>query len=98
MKRVLVMASNSQYQSMKASVHAYAGRRKIDACVLTKLDESTSLGEGLSVLLQSDIPLAYTTDGQEIPADIGTPTAHGLVAKAVAMLKETISDKNVAGI
>ena len=92
MKRVLVLAANSQLQSLKASTHAYTSRRGIDACVLTKLDESASLGEAISVVLQKSLPVAYTTDGQEIPKNISRASGHALVAKAVAMLKESIND------
>lgn len=91
LKRILVVASNSQLQSLKASTHAYATRRGIDACVLTKLDEAISLGEAISVVLEKSLPLAYTTAGQEIPKDIERATGHGLVAKAVSMLKDSIN-------
>ncbi len=92
MKRVLVLAANSQMQSLKASTHAYCSHRGIDACVLTKLDESASLGEAISVVLQKSLPVAYTTDGQEIPKNISRASGRALVAKAVAMLKESIND------
>lgn len=85
-ERVLVMACNSQLQSLKASAHAYASGN-LTACVLTKLDETASLGEVLSVVLRQKIPVCYTTDGQDIPKDIALATGHGLVAKAVALLK-----------
>ena len=40
------------------------------ACVLSKLDESQSLGEALSIVIEKRLPVAYVTDGQEIPKDI----------------------------
>lgn len=86
-KRVLVLACNSQLQTMKASTHAYASRQGIDACVLTKLDEAASLGEAMSVVLERQLPVAYTTNGQEIPRDIAKASAHQLVAAAVALVK-----------
>ncbi len=93
MKRVLVLACNSQYQNLKASIHAYSSQRKVDACVLSKLDETASLGESLSVVTQEGLPLAYITNGQEIPADIETASGHGLVAKAVALLKPSAAEQ-----
>lgn len=96
MKRVLVLACNSQYQNLKASVHAYSSQRKVDACVLSKLDETSSLGEALSVITQEQLPLAYMTDGQQIPADIHLASGHGLVAKAVGMLKQQQLDQHAA--
>ena len=88
-KRVLVMACNSQVQTMKASTHAYNSQHGVDACVLTKLDESASLGEAISVVLERQLPVAYTTDGQEIPKDIRCASGHQLVAAAVGLLKTT---------
>lgn len=93
-QKVLVMACNSQLQTMKASTHAYNSARPVEACVLTKLDEAASLGEAISVVLERQIPVAYTTDGQEIPKDITQASGHKLIAAAVAMLKQP-SDSGV---
>ncbi|WNO07895.1 flagellar biosynthesis protein FlhF [Teredinibacter sp. KSP-S5-2] len=97
-KKILVMSCNSQWQTMKASAHAYSSSgRPVDACVLTKLDETASLGEAISVILQQGLPLAYTTDGQEIPKDIAKASGHSLVARSVALLKNNSADTaNVA--
>ncbi len=85
-KTYLVMSSNSQSQMLKASVHAY-GAANLQGCVLTKLDETASLGEALGVVMQSKLAVAYTTDGQDIPKNIEVAKAHQLVAKAVSLLK-----------
>jgi flagellar biosynthesis protein FlhF len=85
-KTYLVMSSNSQAQMLKASVHAY-GTANLQGCVLTKLDETASLGEALGVVMQSGLKVAYTTDGQDIPKHIDVAKAHQLVAKAVSLLK-----------
>ena len=85
-KTYLVMSSNSQSQMLKASVHAY-GAANLQGCVLTKLDETASLGEALGVVMQSKLAVAYTTDGQDIPKNIDVAKAHQLVAKAVSLLK-----------
>jgi len=96
-KRVLVMACNSQHQTMKASTHAYKSAAGIDACVLTKLDEAASLGEAIGVVLERGISVAYTTDGQEIPKDIKQASGHRLVAAAVALLKATGPEREQTG-
>ena len=44
-----------------------AARRR--ACV-TKLDEATSLGGTLSALIRAKLPLAYLSDGQQVPEDL----------------------------
>lgn len=85
-KTFLVMSCNSQAQMLKASVHAYGGAR-LQGCILTKLDETASIGEALGVAIQNRLPIAYTTDGQDIPKNLEVARAHQLVSKAVALLK-----------
>lgn len=85
-KTYLVMSCNSQAQMLKASIHAY-GAARLQGCVLTKLDETASIGEALGVVMQNRLPIAYTTDGQDIPKNLEVARAHQLVSKAVALLK-----------
>lgn len=87
-KSYLVLSCNSQQQMLKASIHAY-GAAGLRGCVLTKLDETASMGEALGVILESSLPIAYTTDGQDIPKHIDVARGHQLVSKAVALLKIT---------
>ncbi len=95
-KRVLVMACNSQLATMKASVHAHKGQHGLHACVLTKLDESATIGEAMSVVMNNQLPIAYTTDGQDIPKDISQATGPNLVAKAVSVAKGQYSQENAS--
>lgn len=86
LERILVLACNSQLQTLKASAHAHSGG-KLRGCVLTKLDEAGSLGEALGVIIQQKLPVLYCADGQAIPNDLSVASAAGLVAKAVGMMK-----------
>ena len=86
-KRLLVLSSLSQLQTLKASIHAYQPRQNIDACVISKLDEATSLGEAISALIEHQLGVAYVTDGQEIPRDIQQANSRNLVANAVSIAK-----------
>lgn len=92
---LLVMACNSQLQMMKATVHAHQSAR-LAGCVLTKLDETSSLGEAMSVLLEHKLILHYTTNGQEIPQDIERARGHKLVAKAVVLMKSGMGSRALA--
>ena len=85
-KSLLVLSCNSQEQMLKASIHAY-GAARLHGCVLTKLDETASMGEAMGVVMQKRLPVVYTTDGQDIPKNIDVAKAHQMVAKAVALLK-----------
>ena len=89
LKKLLVVSSTSQLQTMKASMHAYSSSKPIFSSVLTKLDEAASLGDILSLVLEQNLPVSYFTDGQEIPKDINAAQGHALVAKAVALMKNT---------
>jgi flagellar biosynthesis protein FlhF len=86
LERILVLACNSQLQTLKASAHAHSGG-KLRGCVLTKLDEAGSLGEALGVVIQQKLPVLYCADGQAIPNDLAVASAAGLVAKAVGVMK-----------
>lgn len=86
-KKMLVLSCNSQLQMLKASVHAYK-KSGISGVVLTKLDESASLGEAVGLMAEANLPVVYTTDGQEIPKDIQVAQAHQLVSRAVNLAKQ----------
>lgn len=83
---LLVMSANSQIQMLKATQHAYQGAG-LRGCILTKLDETASLGEALGVIMEKGLPLVYTTDGQEIPRDLSLAKGHQLVSRAIALAK-----------
>lgn len=51
-----------------------------EGVILTKLDETVCLGAALSVLVQHELPLIYTTAGQCIPDDIGVADGMHLAA------------------
>jgi flagellar biosynthesis protein FlhF len=46
--------------------------------ILTKLDESFSLGSLLDLLVNTDLPVAYLTNGQDVPDDIDAATPEKL--------------------
>ncbi len=82
----LVMAANAQAQSLDDTIRAYLPQHP-QACILTKLDETPSLGGALSVLIRHRMPLDYTTDGQRVPEDITAADARVLVCRAAQALK-----------
>ena len=90
-KPILVMACNSQLQMMKATIHAHQSVQ-LQGCILTKLDEAATLGEAISVVIEHQLPVCYTTDGQEIPQDIQLAKGHKLVAKAVSLMKSGLGN------
>ncbi|MFL0797393.1 MAG: flagellar biosynthesis protein FlhF [Cellvibrionaceae bacterium] len=83
-KTLLVLNSSSQFQVMRSAVHSY-GEANLCGCVISKLDEAVSMGEVLGVVLESNLPVYYTTDGQEVPADLQVARGHQLISRTVKL-------------
>ncbi|AUZ58185.1 Flagellar biosynthesis protein FlhF [Pseudomonas sp. XWY-1] len=81
-KNYLVLATTSQKQVLTAAYHSYK-RCGLTGCILTKLDETASLGDVLSLAISHELPVAYLTDGPRIPDDLHLPRGHQLVTRAV---------------
>jgi flagellar biosynthesis protein FlhF len=58
-------------------------------CVLTRLDETVTLGGLLSSLASSQLPLAYCCEGVRIPEDIRPARAHQLIARAIELARQS---------
>ena len=58
----------------------YRGLRP-EGAVLTKIDETGRLGAALSVLLENELRVAYTSHGQQVPTDLETGDASNLVLR-----------------
>ena len=83
-RNYLVVSSTTQMLAVEETIKAFS-QATIEACVITKLDETTSLGGTLSALIQHRIPAAYLGDGQRVPEDLKVAKAHGLVTKAITI-------------
>ncbi|AIR90089.1 flagellar biosynthesis protein FlhF [Pseudomonas cremoricolorata] len=83
-KNYLVLATTSQKQVLSAAYHSYK-RCGLAGCILSKLDETASLGEVLSLAIGHQLPIAYLTDGPRIPDDLHLPRKHQLVSRAVSV-------------
>jgi flagellar biosynthesis protein FlhF len=85
-KRYLVLSATSQMTVNDEVISAFSGI-KPERCILTKIDETTSLGGSLSVLIKHKFPVSYMGDGQRVPDDFHPASARRLIAKAAAILK-----------
>ena len=83
-KTHLVLSATAQMLALDETVRAFQDGLP-DGCVITKLDEATSLGAVLSVISEQQIPVAYVTDGQRVPEDISPARSHRLVSRAIAL-------------
>jgi flagellar biosynthesis protein FlhF len=95
-RNYLVLATTSQKQVLTAAYHSYK-RCGLAGCILTKLDETASLGEVLSLAISTELPVAYLTDGPRIPDDLHLPRSHQLVSRAVSVqVQEEPSEEAMA--
>ena len=82
MRHYVVLPANCQTADLHDVVSRYAPL-KPEACVLTKLDETSRLGGALSVAIRHKLPLAYVCDGQRVPEDLHNARSHRLVVRAM---------------
>jgi flagellar biosynthesis protein FlhF len=78
LRSLLVLPANLQAHDMAETVRRYRMAQP-EAVVLTKLDETGRLGTALAVAVKHGLPLAYTTAGQQVPADLEAADASRLV-------------------
>ncbi len=90
---LLVLPANAQLSWLDSAMEDYRPSAPV-AAVVTKLDETRSLGEVLGVVTREHLPLAYSTDGQEIPDDLSVASADALVVRAVLLDPEGDSAKS----
>ncbi|MCE9781052.1 flagellar biosynthesis protein FlhF [Shewanella algae] len=84
----LVLSATGQRRVLEEAVSHFQ-RIDLAGAVLTKLDESVSLGAALSVLIQSGLSLSYITDGQRVPEDMQVADTLTLAKQALAVLNKT---------
>lgn len=87
METCLVMSAAAQAGSIEETFEKFAAAQP-SSCVLTKLDEATSLGGAISALVRTKLPLAYVSDGQRVPEDLAPARAHQLIARAVELARK----------
>ncbi|MEE4185484.1 MAG: flagellar biosynthesis protein FlhF [Gammaproteobacteria bacterium] len=66
---LLALPANVQTETAHEIVRVFASAQPL-GCILTKVDEATSLGGVLSALMDARLPLAYICDGQRVPEDL----------------------------
>ncbi|GEM74346.1 flagellar biosynthesis regulator FlhF [Vibrio sagamiensis NBRC 104589] len=82
----LVLPATAQRRVLQETLEHFR-RIPLSGCILTKLDESLSLGEFISVVIQNAMPVAYIANGQRVPEDIVMAQPKYMVAKANELLE-----------
>jgi len=84
-KSYLVVSASSQQQVLDETVQAYK-KAFLDGCIITKLDETLSLGGALSTIAKHKLPITYISDGQRVPEDLQQASPIELVKSSVSMM------------
>jgi len=85
---LLALPANAQADALREIVEAFRAAGP-SGCILTKIDEATSLGGALSALIRSGLPLAYITNGQRVPEDLhfARPRKTWLIKAALELIR-----------
>jgi len=86
-KTYLVMSANTQTSTLNEVIRSFR-KSNLKGCILSKLDETTSLGGAISTILRYQLPIAYISDGQRVPEDLYPARSHTLVSKAVTLMQQ----------
>lgn len=87
LQNYLVLSATSQRRVLEDSYKRFS-KIGIDGLILTKIDESLSLGDAASLCIQNDLPLSYITTGQRVPEDLEPANARSFVLKLLANIEE----------
>ncbi len=66
----LVLSASMKEEDMIKHYLRYKDDFKIDSLIITKLDESTTIGNALSFSYRYSLPILFYTDGQKVPEDL----------------------------
>jgi len=83
-KTSLVLSSTTQLSGLRDIVNGFSSY-KASECIVTKLDECTSLGSMLSVMIEENMPVTFVSDGQRVPEDLHPANTHDLVTKSISL-------------
>ena len=82
LNKLLLMSANTQLHNLREAVSSYSECNP-NGCVITKTDESSQLGNVLTVAIEDSMPIWYETFGQKIPEDIRAIDASDLIQRAI---------------
>jgi flagellar biosynthesis protein FlhF len=88
LETTLVLSASAQAGAIEEAVTRFAPA-KPTTCMLTKLDEATSLGGAISTLIRARLPVTYVSEGQRVPEDLAPARAHQLIARAVDLSRKS---------
>ena len=82
-----VLSASAQRRSLEEVIQTF-NKIELEGTILTKLDETTGLGEALSVVVQHRLPVAYISDGQRVPEDLHPARSNNLINRSLSMMQD----------
>ena len=89
-KTYLTLATNCQRGVLTETGDKFK-EMNLAGCILTKVDETTSMGGAITVAVENDLPISYFCDGQQVPEDIHLARAHSIVSRSVSVMQHMAS-------
>lgn len=81
-KRLLCLNATSTGETLANVIKAYKGRG-LEGCIMTKIDEAATIGNGLDAIIRERLKLYYVTNGQRVPEDILIANKQHLIQEAL---------------
>lgn len=94
-KNYLTLSATTQSSVLNDIINAFS-HLDLNGCILTKTDETNSLGGAISSLISHRLPLAYICDGQQVPEDINLARPNTLVKQASELINEQLDPQTVS--
>lgn len=85
----LAVSATTQYKDMKKIVETF-GTMPLNGFIITKTDETISLGAAYTLACETKVPLSYLTTGQQVPEDIEVASADLVVDLLVGSVPDEI--------
>lgn len=81
----LLLAANTQRAALLRTAALFS-RMPLHGAIITKADECGNLGEVLSTIIATQLPMSYLSDGQQVPQDLHSVDANEIIRRGEAML------------
>ena len=81
-RRLLLLNASTNAATLDEVIRNYSGGG-IHGCIITKIDESASVGAALDSAIRHKLRVHYVTNGQRVPEDVHVPNATYLTERAL---------------
>jgi len=84
-RRYLLLPATASAAVLANTLKHYQAQQPLAGLVITHLDQAASLGELIGLAVLEKLPIAWLSNGPQIPDDLQNVRAHQLVASALAL-------------